>query len=221
LGGSAAIEIPPPFVAEAALEEPLAPEGGMPPMEQALLTQEEAIPPPVPVEEAPKQEAKKQLPPPPPKPKPARRPVSTPPVEKPSPAPKQPAPPKVRKVEVALGLKHKLDSGTVTVRNENERTLLRDAFEKEKKGVKKRFTRLFKRGFAWENVLKLDEGTRTLSITLGGQEGEKYFLARCDLRHAFSPDVERAIHMHAHWKKGEAVLECSVEEVEAEEEKKE
>jgi hypothetical protein len=224
LGGSAAIEIPPPFVAEAALEEPPVPESDTPPMEQALLTQKEAVSSPAPAEESSKQEAKKQPPPPPPpKPNPVRRPVRTPPAEKPPPAPRQPAPPKARKVEVTLGLKHKFDSGTVTVKNEKGRTLLRDAFEKEKKGVKKRFTRFFKKGFDWENVLKLDEGTRTLAITLSGQEGEKHFLARCDLRHAFSPDVERAIHLQARWKKGEAVLECSVEEVEEEEkeEKKE
>ncbi|UCF80631.1 MAG: serine/threonine protein kinase [Acidobacteriota bacterium] len=218
------VELPPPFVAEAALEELPVPEGGMPPTEQAPSTQEEAISPPAPAEEPPKQEAKEQPPPlPPPKPEPAPRPVRTPPAEKPPPAPRQKAPPKARKVEVALGLKHKLDSGTVTVKNEKGRTLLRDAFEKEKKGVKKRFTRFFKKGFDWENVLTVYEGTRTLAITLGGQEGEKRFLARCDLRHAFSPDVERAIHMQASWKKGEAVLECSVEEevVEEEKEKKE
>jgi serine/threonine-protein kinase len=217
LGSSAVIEIPPPFAAEAALEEPLAPEDGTPPMGQALLTQEEAVSSPAPAEESSKQEAKKRSPPPPPKTK--RRPVRTPPVEKPPPAPKQTAPPKARKVEVALGLKHKLDSGTITVKDEKGRTLLRDAFEKEKKGVKKRFTRLFKKGLDWKNAMRVEEGTRTLAITLSGQEGEKLFLARCDLRHAFFQAAAPAIHLQARWKKGEAVLECSVKE--EEEEKKE
>ena len=81
------------------------------------------------------------------------------------------------------------------------------------------YPNLFKKDFDWENVLKVREGNRILSITLSGQDGEKIFKAPCTLNHAFASSSAYLLNVHARWKKGIATLECSVDVIADEQEK--